>query len=85
MDHRTLFDLGARAFAGKARTAMRFLLLQRGWESAVCGAVASPGGVRWLVQRVWPELPWDHFIAWRLEADGVQCLDSDWFDELRKM
>ena len=85
MDHWTLFDLGKRAFLEDAHTAMRFLVQggrQQGWESAVCGATISPGGVKWLARRVWPGLPWDHFIAWLLAADGVQCFDGDWFEEL---
>ena len=80
-----MFDLGKRAFLEDAHIAMRFLILdghQPGWESAVCGATVPPGGVKWLARHVWPGLPWDHFVAWLLTADGVQCFDGDWFEEL---
>lgn len=79
-----LFNFGQRAFHENDPNAMRFLLQegrQDGWEVVVIGAVVQPGGTGWLLDHVWPNLPWVKVIDVLL-CDSVQNLGDEWFKEL---
>jgi len=75
-----LFDFGKRAFLENDPNAMRFLL-QEGWEVLTIGAAVQHGGTEWLLNHVWPSLPWVRVIEVLL-CDSVQNLGDDWFNEL---
>jgi len=80
----TLFNFGKRAFLENDPNAMRFIMQegrQDTWEAVAIGASVQPGGTRWIMDHVWPSIPWVRIIQYFL-SETIDNLNGSWFPEL---